>query len=196
MQVDLHLTNSHEQLNLYDSFIFIVFRIWGDGGIFYFEHKILFYFFTFRFSKRLFANLETICLVFVGFCAFGFWGVFLKERWRGGRMQVAGSFPIRTIMRVRPCKMHPIEYHNVLEVTGHRKHSAPRIHCNNVPKLLACFFAANQGPLSIPAESHPGFQKSHLDKTLTSQRLSLPSLFDSLKFTLPSNTLESLLKEK
>lgn len=57
----------------------------GDGGIFYFEHKNLFYFFTFRFSKRLFANLETICLVLFGFCGFflflGFGGFFWK---RGG----------------------------------------------------------------------------------------------------------------
>lgn len=41
MQVDLHLMNSHEQLNLYHSF-FLHLGLWGDGGIFYFEYKILF----------------------------------------------------------------------------------------------------------------------------------------------------------
>lgn len=70
----------------------------GDGGIFYFEHKNLFYFFTFRFSKRLFANLETICLVLFGFCGFfWFWvlGGFFEREVEGRENAGGRQLPIK-----------------------------------------------------------------------------------------------------
>lgn len=44
MQIYLHKVNSHEQLELYHSFLFNL-EFWGDSGIFSFKFKILFIYF-------------------------------------------------------------------------------------------------------------------------------------------------------
>lgn len=147
------------------------------------------------------------------FCLFVFVRLFVFERereqewereWSGGENPDVRNWPKQSASHKGPSWQFDCKKGTPLSTTCSRKWLATEnllflaFISRMSPKLLVCSLPVNQRWSNVPEdqlENHPGFQKSHLYRTLSSQRLSQPILFHSIKITLLSNTQEPCWNE-